>query len=175
TPSLWLSSITRSGQDTSAGGSTAPITLPALTFTSVPLANRVNLGEGYPPITRQRMSQIQTETGEKITVDYSAPACGTATPTEPLQNTSLCYPVFWTPAGLTAPIEDWFNKFIVTHVTEDDPTGGTANDAIVTTYTPVGSPAWHFDDNPLTKPSERTWSDWRGYQGMIVSQGTAPD
>jgi RHS repeat-associated protein len=174
TPSLWLSSIQHSGQDTTAGGSSAPIALPAITFTSVPLANRVNLGEGYPPLTRQRMHTIKTETGEIVTVSYSSPACGTATPTEST-NTSLCYPAFWTPVGQTAPIEDWFNKFIVTGVTEEDPTGGSANDTIATTYTPVGSPAWHFDDNPLTRSGERTWNDWRGFEGMIVSTGTAPD
>ncbi|HEX5117658.1 MAG TPA: hypothetical protein VFW65_20890 [Pseudonocardiaceae bacterium] len=131
TPSLWLSSITHMGQDTTAGGSSSPITLPAITFTSVPLANRVNLGEGYPPLTRQRMHQITTETGEIITVSYSSPACGAATPADPSNNTSLCYPSFWTPLGLTAPIEDWFNKYIVTGVAEH---GATLAEVTVSRY-----------------------------------------
>jgi RHS repeat-associated protein len=175
TPSVWLSSITHTGQDTTAGGSSSPITLPAVTFTGRPLSNRVNLASGYPPITRQRLTEITTETGEIVDVNYSAPGCASSTPADPSQNTSLCYPVYWTPAGYTAPILDWFNKFVVTGVTEQDPTGGAANDTIATAYTPVGAPAWHYNDNPLTPSSQRTWDQWRGYQGMMVSTGTAPD
>jgi RHS repeat-associated protein len=173
-PALWLSSITHTGQDTTSA-STAPIDLPAVTFTGTPLSNRVDLAAGYAPITRQRMHTITTETGETITIGYSSPACGTGTPTDPSQNTKLCYPGYWTPLGVTEPILDWFNKYIVTGVTEADPTGGAANDTIVTTYTPVGTPAWHHNDNPLTPANHRTWDQWRGYQGMIVTTGTAPD
>ncbi|MFC0547271.1 polymorphic toxin type 24 domain-containing protein [Kutzneria chonburiensis] len=173
-PALWLSSITHTGQDTTSG-STAPIDLPAVTFTGTPLSNRVDLASGYAPITRQRMHTITTETGETITIGYSSPGCGTGTPTDPSQNTKLCYPGYWTPLGVTDPILDWFNKYIVTGVTEADPTGGAANDTIVTTYTPVGTPAWHHNDNPLTPANHRTWDQWRGYQGMIVTTGTAPD
>ena len=28
----------------------------------------------------------------------------------------LCYPDYWTPPGATSPIEDWFNKYVVTAV-----------------------------------------------------------
>ena len=175
TPSLWLSSITHTGLDTTAGGSTAPITLPPVTFTPQALANRVDLKSGYPPITRQRLTTITTETGETIGVSYSQPACGQGTPLEESQNTSLCYPAYWTPAGLTAPIEDWFNKYRVMAVTEQDPTGGAADDTIVTTYNPVGNPTWHYDDNPLTPTGQRTWNDWRGYPGMSVTTGTGDD
>jgi RHS repeat-associated protein len=173
-PALWLSSIAHTGQDTTAGGS-APVDLPAVTFTGTPLTNRVDLSAGYAPITRQRMHTITTETGETITVGYSSPSCGTGVPADPSQNTKLCYPGYWTPIGVTDPIRDWFNKYIVTGVTESDPTGGAANDTIETTYTPVGTPAWHHNDNPLTPAGRRTWDQWRGYQGMIVTTGTAPD
>ena len=175
TPSLWLSSIVHTGQDTSAGGSSGSISTAPVTFSGTPLSNRVNLTDGYPPITRYRLNTITTETGEIISVGYSAPACGSSTPSDDSQNTSLCFPSYWTPSGLTSPIKDWFNKYIVTTVTQQDPTGGGVNDDTVTTYTPVGSPAWHYDDNPLTPSDERTWNEWRGYQGMKVSTGTAPD
>ena len=46
---------------------------------------------------------------------------------------------------------------------------------MTTTYTPVGNPAWHYNDNPLTPSGQQTWDQYRGYQGMIVSTGTAPD
>ncbi|MEX3101812.1 MULTISPECIES: RHS repeat-associated core domain-containing protein [unclassified Streptomyces] len=175
TPSLWLNSVTRTGQDTSAGGSTASLTMPQVTFSGTPLSNRVDLTDGYPPITRYRLNTITTESGGIISVGYSAPACGGGTPSDASQNTSLCYPGYWTPTGQTAPMLDWFNKYVVTTVTQQDPTGGGVNDTIVTRYTPVGTPAWHHDDNPLTPAAQRTWDQWRGYGGMKVSTGTAPD
>lgn len=177
TPSLWLSTIAQTGLDTTAGGSTASIPLPAVTFTGTTMQNRVNLTNGYPWITRQRLTKIVTETGETISVAYSAPACGSATPSDDSANTMLCYPVYWYPTNTTSPSKDYFNKYIVTGVTETDPTGGFGNDTIQTTYTPVGKPAWHYNDNPLTpsSPNQRTWDQFRGYPGMIVSTGTAPD
>jgi RHS repeat-associated protein len=174
-PALSLSTITRTGQDTSAGGSTSAVPLPTVTFNGREMANRINLTEGYPPITRQRLNSIVTETGEKISVVYSSAACTTCTPSDDSQNATLAYPDYWTPDGQPAPIKDYFNKYIVTSVEEQDPTGGSANDDITTTYTPVGSPAWHYNDNPLTPSNQRTWDQWRGYQGMTVSTGVSPD
>lgn len=174
-PSLWLNSITQTGQDTTAGGSSASVPLPPVVFTGQAMQNRVNLTNGYPWITRQRMYKISTETGETITVNYSAPACGSATPSDDAQNTMLCYPDYWYPTGKTTPVKEYFNKYIVGTVTEQDGTGGSGNDTIVTTYTPVGSPAWHYNDNPLTPANQRTWDQFRGYSGMTVSTGTAPD
>ncbi|MBR7828697.1 hypothetical protein KDK95_20480 [Actinospica sp. MGRD01-02] len=176
TPALWLASITHTGQDTTAepsGGIAIP--LDSVTFTPTAMENRANLSEGYPWITRDRLTQITTETGEQITVDYSAPACGSSTPSDDSQNTMLCYPEYWYPAGDPSPIKDYFNVFIVNSVTEHDPTGGNDNDDIVTSYTPVGNPAWHYDDNPMTPTNQATWNEFRGYQGMTVSTGTAPD
>ena len=172
TAALWLSTITHTGQDATGGGPTTPITLPAISFTGLPLSNRVNTGNGYSPIMRMRINDITTETGETINVGYSSPACGAGAPADPSQNTALCYPGYWTPDGRSDPILDWFNKYIVTDVTEDDPTGGGSDDKIETDYTPVGLPAWHHDDNPLTPADQRTWDQWRGYQGMIVTTGS---
>jgi RHS repeat-associated protein len=175
TSSLWLSTLVHTGQDTSGGGSSAAQPMPPVTFSGTPLSNRVDLTDGYPPITRYRLNKITTETGGIINVGYSAPACGGGTPSDPSQNTQLCYPAYWTPTGQTAPMKDWFNKYIVTGVTQQDPTGGGVNDTIATTYTPVGNPAWHYDDNPLTPSSQRTWNQFRGFAGMKVSVGTSPD
>lgn len=177
TPSLWLNSVTHNGQDTSAEPSGGALSSGTVTFTPEALQNRVNLSDGYPWITRNRLYQITTETGEQITVNYSGAACASGTPSNDAQNTTLCYPEYWYPSGKTSPIKDYFNVYIVDSVTEHDPTGGNGNDDIVTTYTPVGNPAWHYDDNPLTptNPNQVTWNQFRGYQGMTVSTGTAPD
>ena len=144
-----------------------------------PLANRVETWatrSGYPPLTRQRMHTIKTETGGRtITVSYSlSPPAVRPLPAESSQHARCATPPTGPRSGKTAPIQDWFNKYIVTGVTEQDPTGGGANDTIATTYTPSGA-AWHYNDNPLTRPAKRTWDHWRGYQGMIVPTGTAPD
>ncbi len=166
TPALWLDSITHTGQ---AG---AAITLPAVTFTGQSLANRVNTTDGYPPITRYRLQQVITETGEDVSVKYSAPDCASGTPADPSTNTTLCYPAYWTPAGQPSPIKDWFNKFVVSSVTEGDGTGGGL--PVVTSYT-YASPAWHYDDDPLTPSNSRTWNSWRGYQTVREFTGQAPD
>jgi RHS repeat-associated protein len=169
-PALWLDSITRTGQT-----GTTPVALPPVTFAGQPLSNRVNITNGFPPITRHRLTDISTETGGTISVGYSSAACPTCAATDPSTNTSRTYPGYWTPDGQATPILDWFNKFIVTAVTETDPTGGSANDTITSTYTPVGTGAWHHNDNPTTPAGRRTWSQWRGYGGMTVSTGVSPD
>ncbi|MFI9388576.1 RHS repeat-associated core domain-containing protein [Kutzneria sp. NPDC052558] len=172
TPALWLDSIKRTGQDTSNSGSTAAIDLPLITFVGTGLANRVNANNDRPSITRQRLQNIVTETGEKITVNYNT-SCGTP-PTDPAHNTTTCYPAYWTPPGATDPVIDWFAKYTVHSVDSDDSTGGGTNHQSTTTYIPVGDAAWHYDDNPLTPTTpvnQRTWNQWRGYQGMIVQTG----
>jgi RHS repeat-associated protein len=167
TPAMWLDSITRTGQ---AGGTS--ITLPPVTFIGQPLANRVNLTEGYPPITRRRLQKITTETGEQIGVDYSSAACASGVPSDPSTNTSLCYPVYWTPLGQPDPIMDWFNKYYVTDVSEQDETAGGVP---VKTHYAYQSPAWHRDDSALTPDAYRTWSDWRGFKTVQEFTGQAPD
>jgi RHS repeat-associated protein len=176
TPALWLNSIQQTALDTSAAPSgSSSIQLPPVSFSGIPMTNQASLSNGYPWITRYRLNEIVTETGEKISVNYSAPACQNSTPANDAQNTMLCYPVWWYPTGAVSPVEDYFNVYIVDSVTEQDPTGGSANDTIQTTYTPVGSPAWHYDYNPLIPATQLTWDQWRGYPGMTVSTGTAPD
>ncbi|MEV6848950.1 polymorphic toxin-type HINT domain-containing protein [Actinoplanes sp. NPDC051411] len=174
-PALWLDSVTHTGQDANGGGDPTPVTLPPTVFTGQAMANRVDLTRGYIPFTRHRLKTVTTESGATITVDYSSAVCSTCTPADPSQNATLAYPVYWTPPTETAPILDYFNKYIVAAVTEDDPTGGSANDVVVTHYTPVGSPAWHHNDSPLTPAASRTWDDFRGYTGMTVTKGTAPE
>ncbi|WP_405584963.1 RHS repeat-associated core domain-containing protein [Streptomyces sp. NBC_01190] len=181
TPSLWLSTIVRTGQDNKGTGPTTAVPLPPVTLDGQALANRVDVTDGYPPITRHRLNTITTETNEIISVDYSSAACGSGTPSDPSQNTKLCYPSYWTRPGASDPALDWFNKYVVTAVTEQDqtkigPKGLPAdNDDITTHYTPIGTPAWHYDDNPLTPAKQRTWNDFRGFPGMKVTTGNAPD
>jgi RHS repeat-associated protein len=170
-PTLWLASITHTGSDTTAGGSSSPITLPPVTFTPIDLKNRVDtVTDGLPPMYRFRIATITTETGSVISPVYGLtnPCTGPVTITAS-SNTSSCYPVYWTPAGYTAPFQDWFNKYVVTSVTQTDPTGGAPPE--VTTYKYLGGAAWHYDDNEVVQPKYRTYGQFRGYGDVQTLTG----
>ncbi|MEW2162207.1 RHS repeat-associated core domain-containing protein [Streptomyces sp. NPDC007084] len=170
TPSLWLSQIVHTGKD---GGSLA---LPPVKFAGQALANRVDGLDGYQPITRYRLYTVTTESGEVITVNYSAPQCHrkgtTVLPSSQDGNTYRCYPQYWTPPGQTSPQLDWFNKFLVNSVTLQDPTAGGL--PVQTSYAYIGDPAWHYNDDPQTQAKYRTWNQWRGYGTVEIRTGTAP-
>jgi RHS repeat-associated protein len=173
TPSLWLESITRTGED----GSTH-ITLPPVTFAGVPLANRVesaaDLNDGYSIITRFRLTSVTNETGGVITVAYDTPpsSCTSGNFPAPGDNTTLCFPDYWTPPGDASPILDWFNKYVVTAVTEENTVGGGVS--VQASYSYSGA-AWHYDDDTLTRSQDRTWDQWRGFRSVTTETGTAPD
>lgn len=171
-PPLWLSTITRTGQDGTA------LALPKVTFAGQPLSNLAanpnNGAAGYSVISRDRLNLITTETGGQISVSYQGPSssgpCVTGTLPTPDANRQLCFPDIWKQNGST--VTDWFNKYAVQSVTQIDNTGAAPNQ--VTSYSYSG-PAWHYNDDSVTKPSERTWDQWRGFQQVTTQTGTAPD
>jgi RHS repeat-associated protein len=165
-PSLWLASIAHTGQD---GGS---ITLNKTTFGPTPLPNRVDLTDGYSDITRMRLGSITNETGGVISINYDTVSshCTTGNLPTPDNNTQLCYPAWWNPGS--GIFEDWFNKYVVVSVDEDDTTG--AKTPVVTNYS-YGGAAWHYDDSALTPSKYRTWDQWRGYQTVTTETGASPD
>ncbi|WP_239166188.1 RHS repeat domain-containing protein [Actinoplanes italicus] len=165
-PTLWLNSITRTGY--SAGQA---ITLPAVTFDSVKLQNRVDsTTDGLSAFYRHRIRQITTESGSVITATYGrTDVCATPVTLDAATNTSSCYPVRWTPPAYTAPTTDWFNKYVVTKITETDPTGAAA--AKTTGYAYLGGIAWHYDDNEIVKAKHRTYGQFRGYAKVQTRVG----
>ncbi len=167
---LWLSSIAHTGQDTAGGGSTTPVTLPSVSFAAVDLQNRVDTAtDGLPPLYRFRISSITTEAGSVIGVQYGqTAACSAPVTITPSSNTSSCYPVYWQPQGYSAPILDWFNKYVVQKVTQTDPTGGAPTKATNYSYS---KPAWHYDDNEVVQSKYRTYGQWRGYQDVQTRTG----
>ncbi|MEV1112188.1 RHS repeat-associated core domain-containing protein [Micromonospora sp. NPDC049751] len=169
-PTLWLSDIARTGHDTSAGGSTAAITLPSVSFTGIKLPNRVDITGGLPSFYRQRIATITTETGSVISPSYELPVpCTAPVSTDPAVNTKSCYPVYWTPNGYVNPFKDWFNKYAVTRVTSTDPTGGAA--ALSTSYKYLGGAAWHYDENEVVKSKYRSYGQFRGYAKVQTFTG----
>jgi RHS repeat-associated protein len=173
-PSLWLSSITRTGEDGTA------VSLPPVSFAGTALPNRIEsqaeLNDGYSIVTRLRLTSVTNETGGVTTVNYLAPSggCTSGSLPAPDVNTLLCYPDYWTPPGDSAPVLDWFNKYAVAEVSAQDITGD--GPPVVTTYS-YGGAAWHYDDDALTRSKDRTWDQWRGFHTVTTETGpaTAPD
>nr|WP_234359176.1 RHS repeat-associated core domain-containing protein [Plantactinospora sp. BC1] len=169
---LWLDRIDHAGL---VGGT---VNLPPVTFEAESLANRV-LTEHGTTDNWLRISSIVTETGSRIKVDYSEPEC-TAAMVETLQphtNTKLCYPVkVPDPADLTGKklVTEWWHKYRVEHVAEDDVQLKNGHQAPTkhTWYDYGGDPAWHYaDDDGLSKPDRKTWSQWRGYAQVNTRVG----
>jgi RHS repeat-associated protein len=163
---LWLDRITHSGR----AGST--ITLPSVRFAGVPMPNRVPEVDTAPLVNRYRVLGITTETGAVVSVHYSQPDCqpGQSMPA-PHTNTTRCFPVYWLPEGAEhdEPEIYWFHKYVVETITEIDGTGGGVEREHHYTY--GGSPAWAYDDSEFTKPSHRTWNQWRGYGRVTTRVG----
>ncbi|GGU42568.1 hypothetical protein GCM10010274_33240 [Streptomyces lavendofoliae] len=172
---LWLKSIQHTGR---VG---TPIAMPAITFSGVQMHNRVDkTGDDVPPFIKWRVRTVTSETGSVLTVNYSDPECvaDTNIPAALDKNTKRCYPVKWippsnpTPGENPAPRTDWFHKYVVTQVTESDPTGGAPLKQ--TDYTYHGGGAWAYDDqSPITPAKYRTWGIWRGFQKVTTNTGEA--
>ncbi|MEV8344361.1 RHS repeat-associated core domain-containing protein [Streptomyces niveus] len=155
--SLWLDEIRHTGKRG------ADLSLPPVRFDHEMRANRVDSGsDDILPLNKPRLKQIISETGAQSIVTYADEDC-VAGQTKPKvdENTRHCYPVYWSPNGAKDPQLDWFQKYPVTSVSTTDPLGGS--EALVHTYQYAGGGAWHYNDDPLTKEKERTWSIWRGF------------
>lgn len=178
-PEMALNSIVR----TSFGTDGTSIVSPPVSFTGQEKANRVYGYNSQPEMLHNRLTSISTETGEIISVHYSGdsdqagrakPLCtATTVPATPSQDTSECYPVYWTPPYQTTPILDYFHKYLVTQVDVQD--HNATAPTRTTTYTYLGDPAWHFDDNEIVKPANRTYGQFRGYGQVETRTGNPND
>ncbi|HEV3356747.1 MAG TPA: RHS repeat-associated core domain-containing protein [Pseudonocardiaceae bacterium] len=179
-PTLWLASIQHTGSDTSGGGSTTPIALPAVSFAGMQLQNRVDVAADpstnkLVPLYRYRISAVTSETGSVTGVEYSPESdCPVPVTLAPATNTDRCYPMSWMPPDYEAPIIDWFHKYVVTSVTQADKTGGMPTMFTGYTYSAAGG-AWHYDDNEVVEPQYRTYGQWRGYGEVQVRTGQGTD
>ncbi|MEU2117639.1 ricin-type beta-trefoil lectin domain protein [Streptomyces sp. NPDC016459] len=173
---LWLDSIQRTGR---AG--TPNLDLPAVSFTPVMLPNRVdgtNLVPAPPIMNRARIQQIRNETGGVLNVDYNLADCSRINNVMPAaedDNKRACYPVRWSPPGSVAdsdPVLDWFHRYTVKSLTENDIATDTPQKITAYTYS---SPAWHRDDSELTETKARTWGDFRGFAKVTTTVGSGND
>ncbi|MBW6433339.1 hypothetical protein KZ829_06220 [Actinoplanes hulinensis] len=168
--SLWLKSITHAGH---VGGS---ITDPPVVFSGVELPNRVKVAPGVPIYSRHRINNIRTESGADIFVNYSEPDCDTYDLPTASNNSRLCYPVYWAPDGYSEPTLDWYRKYVVTEVTQNDRTADQPPILTRYSYSTDGGGTgvlWGWDDGEFTKKKHRTYSQWRGYAQVTVQIGQA--
>jgi RHS repeat-associated protein len=156
-PSLWLSSIQRTGH---VGGAEST---PVVTFHGSPKDNRVDGTTEIRPLPRYRLTGIGNGHGGYTGIRYEDPQCAPGqTMPAPQSNTLRCFPSYWKPySGYEEPILDWFHKYVVAEVVEQDLTGGSPS--VRTNYQYLGGGAWAWDDNELVDVDERTWSQWRGF------------
>jgi RHS repeat-associated protein len=167
---LLLNSITRTGY--SASGAQSQL-LP-VDFKYALMNNRVPGYNAQPAMLHWRLTGIETETGEQITVTYSATCTLSDIPSDPSQNTSLCFPVYWIPDGKTVPILDYFNKYVVAEVEVADAEALTPPQITQYKY-PPGAVLWHYDDNQLVKAANRTYGQFRGYPEVDTLSGDTTD
>ncbi|WP_143591435.1 RHS repeat-associated core domain-containing protein [Thermoactinospora rubra] len=165
TPSLWLNSITRTGL-----AAATQVTLPPVTFDGTTLPNRVDAEtDGLPKLYKRRVTTVTSESGGAINVTYAQPDCAPGALPAPESNGKRCFPVRWTMPPATEPVNDWFHKYVVSKVVEDDLATDTKD--VVTWYDYVGGAAWAYTDDPLIGEQYRTWADWRGYEKVVVRKG----
>ncbi|MFE6975592.1 polymorphic toxin-type HINT domain-containing protein [Streptomyces sp. NPDC057682] len=166
---MWLHGIKRSASD-----GTATADVPMITFVPVQKPNRVDkLHDGLAPFIRMRMSQIVTESGGTIGVDYYDPDCtATALPPTDETNSTHCYTVKSIINGPTAE-HDWFNTYPVQRVIEGDNIVATPD--VVTEYAYVGGAEWAKSEDEFTKAENRTYSQPRGYSLVQTRTGSGLD
>ncbi|MDX3100120.1 RHS repeat domain-containing protein, partial [Nonomuraea angiospora] len=163
-PSLWLASVQQTGH---VGGT---ITLPKVTFIGVQLPNRVDANEGRAPLVKWRVQAVNNGTGGELRINYAPAECKAGELPAADKNTKLCFPQRWAPLNETE-VTDWFHKYVVSQMVEVDRISGSPN--VVTSYEYLGGAAWHYADNILVKPEQRTWSDFRGF--VRVREGDGQD
>lgn len=174
-PTLWLDSIVHTGLDLSAGATKTVSDLPLSFDPPLQLPNRVGTIPNVPVMYHDRIQDITTETGAKITVSYNPATCTTSnTPSDPSTNTMPCFPVYWAPYGATGPELDWFQKYTVHQVETQDQNNANPDGSypdLLTAYQYDGGAAWHYDDNEVVKAKNRTYGQFRGYATVETITG----
>ncbi len=182
---LVATSVTHTGH---GGTSTTSddLTLPPDTFGYTFLENRVDsAGDGYPPLWRPRITNVRTESGASITVDYRTECTPADLPgtsdTAQRDNTRLCYPVKWFPDGGAAVVQ-YFHKYVVDTVVEDGaPVVPGSSELItgsvskVTSYAYGGGAAWAKPTGAMVRPGEVSYSEFRGFAEVTTTVGTGTD
>ncbi|WP_187248314.1 RHS repeat-associated core domain-containing protein [Actinomadura alba] len=168
---LWLNSIQHTGNHRGASA-----TLPEVTFTGVQLANRVfnpDPEDGAVPLYKRRMQSIISESGGEIRINYKPTECSRPgnIPSQVDSNTMRCFPQHWAPDDEPDRL-DWFHKYVVQQVVQNDLAAATAPMITDYEYDESTGPFWHYDDDDgITPPKRKTWSQYHGYRKVTVRTG----
>ena len=184
-PNLWLAEIDHTGYVVNAtaagapGGTLVATTMPAVyTYGNDLLPNRASSSQliNQGVLDRYRMYELTNELGSEIAVSYGQAnisgtnfGCSGGAPT-PATNTTLCYPEYSPNPSGSGQVIDWFNKYVVTQVSQYDNTG--ISPTRTTTFTYLGTPAWHTDDSEQVQSQYRTYDDFRGFGQVQAVTGT---
>jgi RHS repeat-associated protein len=171
---MWLASIQRTGDDTLGAGGAASA-LSAVTFIPEMMPNRVEYPANGVAFYRPRMDSITTESGAQIVVSYDITTSENCTssdlPASADENNMYCFPQYSTAIDGTSAVLDWFNIYPVQEVTVNDLVAPASwSEAQITQYSYTGA-AWHRDDSPLTKNTQRTWNQFRGFRTVTTTNG----
>ncbi|GIH21543.1 RHS repeat domain-containing protein [Rugosimonospora africana] len=165
-PSLWLSTITRTGQAGTA------LAMPKVDFGGTAKDNRIDSDEGRPPLHKYRITRVSNETGADTLVTYRDPDCTYTTLPDQGTNTTACFPMWWTPDGYSAPVQDWFLRYPVKQVVVHDNVAGSGSADQVSSYE-YGGAAWRRDDSEFTLDKHRGWNVFRGFATVRVREGAS--
>jgi len=163
-PALWLESIVRTGH---VGGT---VTLPPVRFAGTMRPNRLDAIDGKVPLNKYRIQGIVNETGGQIAINYSLTDCVAGGTPAPDSNVRKCFPAFWNPGGSGLAL-DWFHKYVVNEVVEEDLVAGRAAKVTQYEYLDPGAVLWSHDDAEILPAAQQSWGQWRGYQRVRVRTG----
>ncbi|WP_433073379.1 RHS repeat-associated core domain-containing protein [Dactylosporangium sp. CA-052675] len=179
---LWLDGISHTGLAGTTDGTRTAVTVPDVHFVGVQKPNRVDATDFAPAMTWWRISTVETEGGGTINVTYADADCvaGSRVPDKNAlwTNTLRCFPVYWTPEGASALTLDYFHKYVVSRVTQQDNALPSDERSVpaVTSYEYPNAPAWRYtDDDGLVNDRTKTWSVWRGYDLVRTVTGTGAE
>jgi RHS repeat-associated protein len=179
---LWLDGIGHAGLAGTTDGTRTAVTLPDVRFLGVQKPNRVDATDLAPAMNWWRVATVETEGGGTTNVTYSDADCvaGSRVPDKNAlwNNTLRCFPVYWTPDGASSLTLDFFHKYVVKTVTEQDNALPSDERSVptVTSYEYPNPPAWRYtDDDGLVDDKTKTWSVWRGYDLVRTITGTGSD
>jgi hypothetical protein len=174
-PNLWFDDLTHVGY---AADGTTTLAEPMVHFGGDRFANRVDWGDsiGVAPYTHFRLTQIINGMGGQTLVGYSPVECANRAPKQNSDaNPYRCFPQYSKP--IQAPAGwDFFNKYVVTSVTEQDLTGGSPDETWSYDYSTAGSTdnsLWAHDLNEISPIAYTSWAQWRGYSTVTTTHGVA--
>ena len=179
-PTLWLAGINHTGYVVNQDGTTVATADPPIYTYGQFLPNRAathtfNAANNASDYNRLRLNAITNTVGSEVDVSYSdvSTLCPGSTAPTITANSTLCYPEYWTIPGNSSPTLDWFNKYVVTTVSNYDDTSLSPSRAV--NYTYLGTPVWHTNDSEQVEAAYRTFDQFRGYSRVQTVTGTEAD